>query len=227
MRPVRVGCSGWQYDSWRGRLYPEGIGKGRWLEHYAQVFDTVEVNSTFYRLASREAVARWVEQTPPGFVFTAKASRYMTHIRRLQNLAEGIGRYYERIEPARASLLRVPPRELVHGAGLQAAARSWCRTRRRRPPTLALPGARADRGLDPRAAAPRAPRPAWQVLGDGAGRVGPADHAVAPPGRGPRLFQQRLGGLCGGQRALAHAAAAALSRRVSARRRRRETCICE
>ena len=99
MRPVRVGCSGWQYDDWRGRLYPERLAKGRWLEHYSQVFDTVEVNSTFYRLASADAVARWVEHTPPGFVFAAKASRYMTHIRRLQNLADGIGRYYEGIEP--------------------------------------------------------------------------------------------------------------------------------
>jgi uncharacterized protein YecE (DUF72 family) len=99
MRPVRVGCSGWQYDSWRGRFYPEGLAKGRWLEHYSQVFDTVEVNSTFYRLASRDAVARWVGQSPPDFVFAAKASRYMTHIRRLQHLAEGIGRYYEGIEP--------------------------------------------------------------------------------------------------------------------------------
>jgi uncharacterized protein YecE (DUF72 family) len=99
MRAVRVGCSGWQYDSWRGRLYPEGVGKGRWLERYAELFDTVEVNSTFYRLASRDAVARWVKQTPPGFVFAAKASRYLTHVRRLQELEQGIERYYERIEP--------------------------------------------------------------------------------------------------------------------------------
>jgi uncharacterized protein YecE (DUF72 family) len=99
MRQVRVGCSGWQYDSWRGVLYPDGLAKGRWLERYSQVFDTVEVNSTFYRLASAEAVARWVEQTPAEFVFAAKASRYMTHIRRLLNLADGIGRYYEGIEP--------------------------------------------------------------------------------------------------------------------------------
>jgi uncharacterized protein YecE (DUF72 family) len=99
MLPVRVGCSGWQYDSWRGRLYPDGLAKGRWLERYSQVFGTVEVNSTFYRLASPDAVARWVEQTPADFVFAAKASRYLTHIKRLQNLAEGIGRYYEAIEP--------------------------------------------------------------------------------------------------------------------------------
>jgi uncharacterized protein YecE (DUF72 family) len=99
MRPVRVGCSGWQYDSWRGRLYPEGRGKGRWLERYAEVFDTVEVNSTFYRLASRDAVARWVEQTPQDFLFAAKASRYLTHVRRLQDIEQGVERYYERIEP--------------------------------------------------------------------------------------------------------------------------------
>ena len=99
MRPVRVGCSGWQYDSWRGGLYPDGLAKGRWLERYSQVFHTVEVNSTFYRLASRDAVARWVEETPPDFMFACKASRYMTHIKRLQNLAEGIGRFYEGIQP--------------------------------------------------------------------------------------------------------------------------------
>jgi uncharacterized protein YecE (DUF72 family) len=99
MQPVRIGCSGWNYDDWRGRLYPEGLGKPRWLSRYAEVFDTVEVNSTFYRLASRNAVARWVEQTPAGFVFAAKASRYLTHIRRLKAIGEGVKRYYERIEP--------------------------------------------------------------------------------------------------------------------------------
>jgi uncharacterized protein YecE (DUF72 family) len=99
VRPVRIGCSGWNYDDWRGRLYPEGLGKARWLSRYAEEFETVEVNSTFYRLASRDAVARWVEQTPSGFIFALKASRYLTHIRRLRDLEQGIERYYERIEP--------------------------------------------------------------------------------------------------------------------------------
>jgi uncharacterized protein YecE (DUF72 family) len=99
VRDVRIGCSGWNYDDWRGGLYPKGLGKARWLERYAEEFDTVEVNSTFYRLASRDAVARWVEQTPPGFVFAAKASRYLTHVRRLREIGQGIERYYERIEP--------------------------------------------------------------------------------------------------------------------------------
>jgi uncharacterized protein YecE (DUF72 family) len=98
-RPVRVGCSGWQYRDWRGRLYPEGLPTTRWLSRYAEEFDTVEVNSTFYRLASRDAVARWVEETPDGFQFAAKASRYLTHVRRLRDIETGIHRYYERIMP--------------------------------------------------------------------------------------------------------------------------------
>ena len=99
MKPVRVGCSGWQYDSWRGKLYPHGCPKRRWLEVYAEHFDTVEVNSTFYRLARREAVEGWVKQTPPEFLFAVKASRYLTHVRRLREIDEGIKRFYEPIEP--------------------------------------------------------------------------------------------------------------------------------
>jgi uncharacterized protein YecE (DUF72 family) len=99
MKPVRIGCSGWMYDDWRGRLYPDKLAKRRWLERYAEVFDTVEVNSTFYRLARREAVAGWVEQTPDGFEFAVKASRYLTHIKRLVEIRDGIARFYEPLEP--------------------------------------------------------------------------------------------------------------------------------
>jgi uncharacterized protein YecE (DUF72 family) len=98
-RPVHVGCSGWNYPDWRERVYPRGLPPRRWLAHYATLFDTVEVNSTFYRLASRDAVASWVEQTPDDFVFALKASRYLTHMKRLTDLDRGVRRYYERIEP--------------------------------------------------------------------------------------------------------------------------------
>ena len=103
MRPVRIGCSGWNYKHWRERVYPAGLPARRWLEHYASLFDTVEVNATFYRLPTRSAVASWVEQTPPGFLFTIKASRYLTHIRRLTDLGGGVATFYERIEPLVAS----------------------------------------------------------------------------------------------------------------------------
>ncbi len=87
------------YDDWRGRLYPEREPKRRWLELYARRFDTVEVNSTFYRLARRSGVEAWVTQTPPGFTFAVKVSRYLTHIRRLVDIEEGIRRFYEPLEP--------------------------------------------------------------------------------------------------------------------------------
>jgi uncharacterized protein YecE (DUF72 family) len=99
MKPVRIGCSGWMYDSWRGRLYPDRCAKRRWLEVYSRHFDTVEVNSTFYRLARREAVAGWIEHSPAEFLFAVKASRYLTHIKRLIDIADGIKRFYEPLEP--------------------------------------------------------------------------------------------------------------------------------
>jgi uncharacterized protein YecE (DUF72 family) len=99
MKPARIGCSGWNYADWRGTFYPQGEPQGRWLELYAQRFDTVEVNTTFYRLPRRDAVAGWVRQTPDGFTFAVKASRYLTHIKRLTELGQGVVRFYERIEP--------------------------------------------------------------------------------------------------------------------------------
>jgi uncharacterized protein YecE (DUF72 family) len=102
-RELRVGCSGWNYADWREVVYPKGLGQARWLEHYATLFDTVEVNSTFYRLPRRNAVAHWVEQTPDDFVFAVKASRYLTHIRRLRDMGPGAERFYERIEPLACS----------------------------------------------------------------------------------------------------------------------------
>lgn len=102
-RPVRVGCSGWNYPHWREVVYPRGCPQRRWLERYASLFDTVEVNATFYRLPSERAVAGWVEQTPSGFLFAVKASRYLTHVRRLRELPEGAARLYERLEPLRRS----------------------------------------------------------------------------------------------------------------------------
>jgi len=98
-RRVLVGCSGWNYRDWRGSFYPQGLPPRGWLAHYGTCFATVEVNATFYRLASPSAVAGWVRDTPEGFVFAVKASRYLTHIRRLRELGEGVERFYAAIAP--------------------------------------------------------------------------------------------------------------------------------
>ena len=99
MKAVRVGCSGWNYKHWREVVYPQGLPARRWLERYATLFDTVEVNATFYRLPTVKAVAGWAEQSPPGFLFAVKGSRYLTHIRRLRDTRQGVERFYAPLEP--------------------------------------------------------------------------------------------------------------------------------
>ena len=99
MSEIRVGCSGWNYSHWRERVYPKGLPPKRWLEHYAGLFDTVEINNTFYRLPRETAVRGWVEQSPRGFLFSVKMSRYITHIRRLGGLETGVPLFYDRITP--------------------------------------------------------------------------------------------------------------------------------
>jgi uncharacterized protein YecE (DUF72 family) len=98
-RAAHIGCSGWNYPHWREVVYPKGLPARRWLAEYATRFGTVEVNTTFYRLAKPEAVARWVEESPPDFVFAVKASRYMTHMKRLTELAPALERFYAGIAP--------------------------------------------------------------------------------------------------------------------------------
>jgi len=111
--PLLVGTSGWQYQDWRGAWYPDGVPASRWLESYAQRFPTVENNGTFYRLAKPETFADWRARTPAGFVMAVKASRYLTHIRRLRDPAEPVTRLLkaaaglaDRLGPV---LLQLPP----------------------------------------------------------------------------------------------------------------------
>jgi uncharacterized protein YecE (DUF72 family) len=101
VKDVRVGCSGWSYGDWRGSFYPARTPSSRWLAHYASVFDTVEVNATFYRLPKVETVRAWADQVPGDFLFAVKGSRYLTHMKRLRDVGQGLQRYWERIEPLR------------------------------------------------------------------------------------------------------------------------------
>lgn len=82
---VRVGTSGWVYDHWRGIFYPEDLRQADWLGYYAREFDAVEINSTFYRLPSEAAFDRWREQAAPAFAYAVKASRFLTHVKKLKD----------------------------------------------------------------------------------------------------------------------------------------------
>ena len=90
-----VGCSGWNYKSWHGRFYPLDLPPSEWLAFYLRHFDTVETNATFYRLPARETFAKWQEQTPDGFVMAIKASRYLTHLKRLRDPEEPVARLFD------------------------------------------------------------------------------------------------------------------------------------
>lgn len=99
---VLVGTSGWQYKDWRDVLYPQDRPQRLWLEEYARHFATVESNAAFYRLPEEKTFADWRERTPDGFVMAVKASRYLTHIKRLRDPQEPVGRLRWRGPPPSA-----------------------------------------------------------------------------------------------------------------------------
>ena len=110
---LRIGTSGWQYRDWRGRFYPPSVPSTRWLEHYAARFATVEVNNTFYRLPAPGTFAQWSRRVPDDFVVAVKASRYLTHYKRLRDPEEPVERLLahaqllgEHLGPV---LLQLPP----------------------------------------------------------------------------------------------------------------------
>jgi uncharacterized protein YecE (DUF72 family) len=111
--PVLAGTSGWQYRHWRDVFYPAGVPQRGWLEYYAARFGTVENNGTFYRLPARETFEGWRARTPGGFVMAVKASRYLTHVRRLRDPAGPVGRMMEAFaglgEKLGPVLVQLPP----------------------------------------------------------------------------------------------------------------------
>jgi uncharacterized protein YecE (DUF72 family) len=110
---VLVGTSGWQYRDWRGRFYPQRLPQRLWLEHYAQHFATVESNAAFYRLPERDTFLAWRQRTPPDFRWAVKASRFLTHVKRLRDPEEPVARMLSRAEGLGdrldVVLLQLPP----------------------------------------------------------------------------------------------------------------------
>ncbi|NPV60787.1 MAG: DUF72 domain-containing protein [Actinobacteria bacterium] len=95
MAGLRVGTSGWHYPHWKGVFYPEGTRSHEWLSFYASRFDTVEINNSFYRLPGQETFAAWAREVPPGFVFAVKASRFITHLKKLRETGEAVATFLE------------------------------------------------------------------------------------------------------------------------------------
>ncbi len=123
MAELRVGTSGWHYQHWKEVFYPADSRAGDWLGFYSRRFDTVEINNSFYRLPDRTTFSSWAEKTPQGFLFAVKASRYITHMKKLKSprealssLLENAGGLGEKLGPV---LFQLPPRWKRNPARLQ------------------------------------------------------------------------------------------------------------
>jgi uncharacterized protein YecE (DUF72 family) len=132
---ARVGCSGWSYQHWRGTVYPESLPARRWFEHYATMFDTVEVNNTFYRLPTEAAVEGWAAQAPPGFIYSLKLGAFGSHRMKLRDAASWLPNHLDRVDrlgpTAGPTLVQLPPRWRRNAARLDEflsvapASRRW------------------------------------------------------------------------------------------------------
>lgn len=111
---ARVGTSGWQYDDWRGLVYPHELPKRLWFDHYCTLFDTVEIDSTFYRLPSEAAVDGWRDQAPPGFLYSPKLGGFCTHRRKLREPHTWLPNHLDRVRRLGGklgpNLVQLPPR---------------------------------------------------------------------------------------------------------------------
>jgi uncharacterized protein YecE (DUF72 family) len=94
---LRIGCSGWQYRHRRGNFYPGDLAQARWFESYAARFDTVEINNSFYRLPDRTTFVNWRRRAPSGFIFAVKASRYLTHMKKLKDPGDALARLFQSV----------------------------------------------------------------------------------------------------------------------------------
>jgi len=123
-----IGTSGYQYDDWRGRFYPEHLPKRQWFAHYAQHFDTVEINNTFYHLPGAGTFDEWRDAAPPGFRYALKYSRYGSHLKRLKEPEGHIGRFMavaQRLGPLLGPILvQLPPHFNADTARLDAFLRA-------------------------------------------------------------------------------------------------------
>jgi uncharacterized protein YecE (DUF72 family) len=111
---VHIGTSGWNYGHWKEAFYPSELSRDRWLRFYKDSFSSVEINSTFYNLPDKKTFRKWKQDTPPGFVFSVKASRYITHMKKLKNPVDAVRRFIDHVEALEEKLgpllFQLPPR---------------------------------------------------------------------------------------------------------------------
>jgi uncharacterized protein YecE (DUF72 family) len=131
---IRVGTSGWHYDHWKGPFYPADLKDEALLPYYAKRLGTTEINNTFYHLPERKTLADWRDATPGDFVFACKASRYITHMKKLKDPRDSIRRFFDVVEALEDKLgpilFQLPPRWHVDSGRLEAFLKALPRDHR-------------------------------------------------------------------------------------------------
>lgn len=121
---IHIGTSGWYYEHWRGPFYPKELADEAFLDYYKKYFDTVEINNTFYRLPSLQTFESWNHSVPKEFFFSVKASRYITHMKKLKDSEEPVAHFFDRLQPLVEKigviLFQLPPRWHRNPERLQA-----------------------------------------------------------------------------------------------------------
>ncbi len=120
---VHIGTSGWHYPHWQGPFYPKTLNKKDFFAYYAERFDTVEINNSFYRLPEPQTLETWRDQAPDGFRFSVKASRYITHMKKLKDPEDAAALFFDRIvmleDKGGPVLFQLPPNWRVNAARLE------------------------------------------------------------------------------------------------------------
>ncbi|NIR46911.1 DUF72 domain-containing protein [candidate division KSB1 bacterium] len=118
-----IGTSGWNYKHWKGPFYPDDLSQKDWLDYYLRKFQTVEINNSFYQLPEKKTFETWRETVPAEFVFSVKASRYITHMKKLKDPRESLNNFLKRVavleEKVGAILFQLPPRWRLNSERLQ------------------------------------------------------------------------------------------------------------
>jgi len=115
---IHIGTSGWSYKHWKNIFYPEGLKTTDWLGFYAQFFNITELNTSFYHLPKPETTKGWAKKVPPGFMFCPKMSRYLTHMKKLNDPEESFAQFFEVFTPLKRKLgpvlIQLPPALRFH-----------------------------------------------------------------------------------------------------------------
>ena len=123
-RRIHIGTSGWSYGHWQGPFYPPGLHVEEWLPFYAQKLDSVEINNSFYRLPSTSVLKHWRDSVPDDFIFAVKASRFITHMKKLKDPRRSLAKFMRHVrvlgEKLGPILFQLPPRWRVNVERLAA-----------------------------------------------------------------------------------------------------------